>query len=885
MGYCGFCESWYCEYHWVNHQCGQMGGLKRRKLKEDPDKEVVVDFELFDDLMDGGQDVWAMYGFGTGDDPIALDEDEAVDEDLVEPNDENLLRDLQRIGTLQPDDENDTSDRDVPRGRTGSVHDIPYCRVGVGTWNLHGLNDRRKTGEEYDAELKNRYASLKRLVPGRDQEDATAATVLPDIKRYWARTPLRNDFERPLHVPEVGALGDLLKRARRLAKHGVRTGGCTTKHADGCARLRVALRQIVGSESQWEKAFARYKKAHRNEHVVKSVLTGRRRQHPLFDMLEAVKKLDQSLNTRLIIEHVNQILRNNPWLDVLVLQEVRPDGAALLAQQLDDQFALHLGPCMQSVSGKKKLSQREYYPAIVRKSRVLDVRCYAIACVKPSWDGDTLSESSSEKSEPWTLEEDDGLKAYVYKGPINPIESYDTINIFWSKEEQVYRPVVVYEIDLDDDRKSTVSIGCVHTSPGEGDDEWWRGPEYEQLVRAFESAGRGGYWLMGGDYYLSAEARVKESTTENLSDLGGSIAQTLRDDYRKIHKRKAPEKLSVLRKRMLRHGTTQDRQVMESLRSVLLQEYGIEIRSEHFVGQPFVDDFLREVGDTNRLDQNQTNEDILRNVEELTFAKKLPTQWWISQTISGTNTHLHNHNFPAYMGGMMILDRIRRARDFTRARYTSKMRIADFFIYNTEWRCSPDAPSLACKLGLFDPRRPGLHWYDDEDLKLSRYWLAMSDHFPVGGVFTTDEEDQLLRTLTCNPLPPGLDNAPPRRSGPVEQRQERFVVIPVEQDGDCFFHALSAAGVPDSIEEMRRHVALTMSTFPGVYVGWVDWVAVAQHYELTLIVHEYHFGEPEDYFVKTLNPINPGDERKTIHLRFIHVPGESAGHMDLMRKV
>ena len=84
----------------------------------------------------------------------------------------------------------------------------------------------------------------------------------------------------------------------------------------------------------------------------------------------------------------------------------------------------------------------------------------------------------------------------------------------------------------------------------------------------------------------------------------------------------------------------------------------------------------------------------------------------------------------------------------------------------------------------------------------------------------------------------------------------------------------------DPVLTMRSYAELAVSKYPGVYVGWIDWEAIAKHYGVTLVVHEYHYGEP-DTFVKTLPEINPGQER-TVHLRFIHLLDDDAGHIDLL---
>jgi hypothetical protein len=468
----------------------------------------------------------------------------------------------------------------------------------------------------------------------------------------------------------------------------------------------------------------------------------------------------------------------------------------------------------------------------------------------------------------------------LYAGPCNTAESREKINIAWAKTQKVYRPVVVYEVTLKDDLNNKVSIGNVHTSPGEGDNEWQRQPEWEQLEAAFRDAGRTGYWLMGGDYYLGAESRVRRGGTGHVADLDPETAKKIFAYYEEVKKTKAPPRLTLAgARKTIGSATQQDRSNMDALLDELGD--GPHDGTEALLDDPeFCDDFEAEIKNTKRLDANQSGKDALRNVEGLTFAKNLPGHWWIAQTISGTNTYLDSHSFPDYADIEVRDEQLRRARDFTRARYTSKMRIADFFIYNQAWRSNPDAPTLACKLGMLD-RQAGLHWYDESDLRHSRYWRSISDHFPVGGLFTTDPADPLLSKLSAGPSPPPEDRPVPSA---VQAPDARDCVILIPQDGDCFFHALRRAGVTtDPVVTMRDHAALAMSKYPGVYVGWNDWKTIAEHYGVTLVVHEYHYGEP-DKFVKTLPEINPGQEG-TVHLRFIHMPDDDAGHIDLLQRM
>jgi len=799
------------------------------------------------------------------------------------------------------------------RGENRNTLDEDYRKIGVATWNLHGLNDRRARGESYAEEVPNRLKSLARAVReaiaevkrlhrqaakrkgkqkakplATDQEIAEA--MARNITEQWTFVLLKNDLSKLDQAPDAARLQDLLARLTRIASGGA----CDIPTANECAVLRARVRHLVGSEEGWRKARTKFvKRLSAKEKKAVPNLLAPRKTHPLVGVLDAVVALDQSLTTHLTIAHINELMAKNPWLDAFIFQEVRPDGLKLLQEHLDHSLRLSFGPCMSGVA--TKLNQREYYPVVTRISTIHEVKSFAIACVKDQWSDPQMPAKSKARRALWELAHDDDLGADVYRGKENGGDALDTINILLSKDCNVYRPLVVYKIETDD---GVVSIGDVHTSPGDGDKEWWRYPEYDQLETAFRKGGKDGFWLMGGDYYLSAEARVKEAPTDLLvTDLedeydavvelyeGATGIPVQADHTQKKRKRNEDEA------RELTVGQAQQ----AIFRGQSLQVRPDELRTDaqkHANGAPlpFEADLNKEMNLSKRLDHNASGEDIFRNVLGLTFEKVLPAHWTIAQSISGTNTHKKAKDFPAYAirPGQIRHKDVERARRFTRARITSKMRIADFFIFNEGWGQPRDSTSLACKVGLLAPVEigpgSGVYWYDEENLAISRYWLAISDHFPVGGIFTTDAREPVLKQLTAAPFMPAP--VKPSTQPPVAPREEAdYVLVPMPQDGDCFFEALKRAlGLKETVLEMRQHALLEDSKEPKVYVGWPDWEALAQHYGVTIVVHEYHFGEPADRFVGLLPEVNPGKgyPLPTVHMRLIHIEDQSASHMDLL---
>jgi len=821
---CGVCSREYCLLHLPDHLCAPAA------MEEDEREEAAAD----DDA----------------DPSVAM----VVDPEPSPPRPAQKARG--RLAALQ-------------RGPWGNSVEKPLCKIGVATWNLHGLNvadERSKL--PFEAELparrdalRHELARLKALASsdfqaeliftpsvssrgrkrkGADLEELAleevAARVAMRIAEIRGGTKLYESLE--LDPPDPSSIAAILKRTDDLGRLGF-----TVEAAAEVGALRFALRRLVGSENAWKRAC----KAVGLKGPAKAAELEHRASNPLLRLYDAMIKMDMALRLHLVIGHINALMANNPWLDALILQEVRPRGLQVLRERLAKGLTLTSGPLMCGVSAKKKLGQREYYPIITRDETVAQVESYAVACRKANATPPGFPEKSKAPSAPWEEVEAEDIDAAAYEGPLNDARSIETINILWSKSANEYRPVVVHEVWLKG--QGLVCIGNVHTSPGEGDNEWYRAPEYEQLAAAFEACGRNGFWLMGGDYYLSAESRVRH--------------------------------MDRLREPLPKVGVASREEVTSKVAKAV--ENG-EPRPE------FAAKLEEAAKSDSLLDKHVSGQDPSRNVLGLTFTDTLPAQWWIAQPVSGSNSHLALHKLPAWATapGKVPVNCIEVARRFTRAEYTASLRIADFFIYNREWEIDPENDgqrTLACRVGLLAPPErgagSGVHWYDEDDLVISRHWLSISDHFPIGGVFTNDPAHSSLERISAAPFQRAAVK-------PSPAHPDGFELLQVEQDGDCFFLALKAAmaaagrEIEDGVEQMREHVVTVEGHAPKAYVGWPDWKAVAQRYGVKLVVHEYHYG-PEDAFVQQLPPIN-GAGPTEVHLRFIHVPGESAGHMDALIK-
>ena len=186
----------------------------------------------------------------------------------------------------------------------------------------------------------------------------------------------------------------------------------------------------------------------------------------------------------------------NPWIDVVILNEVNKTGMPVLERELKKRGLklLTWGPFLVSRSqasdweiehhstkeeGQMVDRQTEYYPVIVREDSDItleNVYIYAQNGDVSKWDHE------SETPDP-----------YVWREESN---------------KQQFRPVLVYEIKKGNAIQS-IHLGAVHTSPSGG--EWDRTGIYQkQLDKPLAKLANVSNPIIGGDYYQTDETLVKK---------------------------------------------------------------------------------------------------------------------------------------------------------------------------------------------------------------------------------------------------------------------------------------------------------------------------------------------------------------------------------------
>ena len=189
------------------------------------------------------------------------------------------------------------------------------------------------------------------------------------------------------------------------------------------------------------------------------------------------------------------VFLKNPWIDVVILNEVNKTGMPLLEKELNKRGLklLTWGPFLLSKSeasqweienhnreeGQMLERQTEYYPVIVRQDSDItleNVYIYHQNGDVSKWDHE------SDKPDP-----------YVWREQSN---------------KQQFRPVLVYEIKKNNCTQS-IHLGAVHTSPSGG--EWDRTGIYQkQLDKPLAKLAGVSNPIVGGDYYQTDETLVKK---------------------------------------------------------------------------------------------------------------------------------------------------------------------------------------------------------------------------------------------------------------------------------------------------------------------------------------------------------------------------------------
>ncbi|HEX6088330.1 MAG TPA: hypothetical protein VF266_27615 [Thermoanaerobaculia bacterium] len=252
---------------------------------------------------------------------------------------------------------------------------------------------------------------------------------------------------------------------------------------------------------------------------------------PVVNAFKAVVLLDKTVHKALIVRQIAELFQNNRWLHLIVLQEVNQGIYVLMTELEKLGLQMVTGPHLQSRTSltSGRIGQHEYYPIVARNPAPFEV------------------------IRRWCVFNDGGVLEEVGDG--KPVT--------WSKNEEIYRPIVGYDLYIREPFQP-FSIGIVHTTPF--GDEFSRPMVYAQVGLPLEILSSSSYpLLVGGDYYLTAEATVvnwDELSTDSQSAVSTYASQytqvmksafnlpraKLPENVKKIHLLRNPMKITVQKK-------------------------------------------------------------------------------------------------------------------------------------------------------------------------------------------------------------------------------------------------------------------------------------------------------------------------------------------------
>ncbi|SHN40517.1 hypothetical protein [Chitinophaga sp. CF418] len=415
----------------------------------------------------------------------------------------------------------------------------------------------------------------------------------------------------------------------------------------------------------------------------------------LEDMLSA-------LHTQNIQKHVDEMFqRNSDWLDVVALHEVNDPSKLKESVEYD----MHVGPHLMSAQGK---GQNEYYPLLIRKGAHVTVKQIYLVTT----DG-RLQPTENGKQEKWNKN-------------------------FAKQEDKIFRPIVVYELEKmgNKGKKQIYWLGIVHTTPESdtGISEFNREKIYDEVEEGLktlrgEADKRRIPLVIGGDYYLTAEAVTRDMSEKEKKDFNEDDWEL--EDYSETYA--SIEKLEL--------------ELNERLSELLdkLQELkeGEEEDEANKAEREYLGERLKFLAEAKRDNQ------ILRNIYGLTVAARVEDLGlYLTQPVTGTN--------PKKKPLLRWFD----------------LQIADFFIHGQGIK--------SAQAGILRPQGQ-IAKVDTEDMYNSRYWQHFSDHFPVGGIFSTKNKD-----LSAHRALAGVNTAKAKELANISNRRRfaRLQLIEMEEKPD-----------------------------------------------------------------------------------------------------
>ncbi len=565
----------------------------------------------------------------------------------------------------------------------------PPLRVGVVTWNVaHFGSDPI----DLEAGLKAAESSLKGLEDAWEKFEPLYSSwvekfqkQLPHIRSRAEEYTLKvqsqksldkmtkTNFERSSQAAK--GLGEAIKGFRAHWQGAVQGGNAfdgswhdllvsQSQLVQAIQRMRTVLRRL----SEPLRRHGRLQKFFKNRKSVLSEVDPFLGATVLNKAVTEVGQLERTVHRILVTKHLVLMFENNPWLDAVLLHEVN-QGIDLLKKHLEQQgLKCTAGPHLRSGTGSHV--QHEYYAMVTRATDVIGIR------------------------DSWFLANDGGSAEGLE----------DKQNVIWSKKEDLYRPVVGYDVAVLRPTPGLVSLGVVHTSPyGK---EFYRKKVFAQLEIPLQKLSCSSIpVIVGGDFYLTAEAAVLAST--DLPSDQSALVTSLRDTLQKEYEKKLP----VYQSNNSNNNADEDEDDTD--------EEDEEDEDESDEEKGAITNAQSKTPDL------MTALNHLRNQLGITFAQRVE------------NAHkVFSETDLSPEPGLKLYQPLTGTNWKTKTVKTwDKAQVADFFVASRAWK--------RVVVGVLQPSG-GILLADQEEFPLNaEYWRDVSDHFPVGGFFSMsmDEND------------------------------------------------------------------------------------------------------------------------------------------------
>lgn len=461
---------------------------------------------------------------------------------------------------------------------------------------------------------------------------------------------------------------------------------------------------------------------------------------------------------------INTLFQNNPWLDVLALQEVNSTGLEVLRPRKSNQFVvLSSGPLLE-VKYDDIVRYSEYYPLLVSKKSLKSI---SLANIELFWGSGETEKRPVKKP---------GVRTYKGEGAPDDIKN---------------RPVVVYTLEKKG-CDAPVKIGVVHTSPGYGS-QFDRVQIFEdQIKKPLSKAKEDEFYVFLGDYYLPPEARVRKTSPTMKAEIGKLKQEIDLEEERRKYRERYDEPLEELkleigeidgklkeldkaveenqetseaqqqlsekiqevwkfypeRSKDLNSGEKTTRKVLpKNKKKTPMKEEEVKLRTEIKQLRSKVRTKKKSLRKERTEEEKQRVRDLQRERKEVMSEKTELENLWPSAGINEVRNVANLTMERNLSEWQSIVGPVSGTNIHGKVFESMHLRSADYCIASGPWvvKCG----GMFKDLPLIEDTGSGGCLIYDEDGEAVQNWMKISDHIPVGGYFSTVDGDPIANDILC----------------------------------------------------------------------------------------------------------------------------------------